>query len=65
MSVEDGVEGFGDVIDGVNARQFAVGDARGEHVPVLGADLIASKKGVFPCQRVRTDPVFGRVGAEL
>lgn len=65
MSVEDGAEGVGEIVDGVHAGHFAGGDERGEHGPVLGADLVAGEEGVLAGQRDRTDLVFDRVGVEL
>ena len=65
VSVEDGAEGVGEIVDGVHAGHFAGGDERGEHGPVLGADLVAGEEGVLAGQRDRTDLVFDRVGVEL
>ena len=65
VSVEDGAEGVGEIVDGVHTCHLADGDKRGEHAPVLGADLVAGEEGVFAGQRDRTDLVFGRVGVEL
>jgi hypothetical protein len=58
-------EGVGEVVDGVQARQFAGGDERGEHGPVLGANRVAREERVLPCQRDRADLVLDRVGVEL
>ncbi len=65
MAVHDGVQGGGEVIDGVHAGHFAGGDERGEHSPVLGADLVAGEEGVLPRQRDRADLVLDRVGVEF
>jgi len=65
VSVEDGAEGFGDVVDGVHAGQLAGGDERGEHGPVFGADFVAREERVFSCQRDGADLIFDRVGVQL
>ena len=65
VPVEDGAEGVGDIVDGVHAGHLACGDKRGEHSPVLGADLVAGEEGILPRQCDRADLVLDRVGVEL
>ena len=65
MAVEDRAEGVGEVVDGVHARHFACCDQRGEHGPVLGADLVAREERVFPRQGNWSDLIFDGVCVQL
>ena len=62
---EDGAECGPDVVDWIDAGHLAGGDEGGEHCPVLGADLIAGKEGILPCQGNRPDLVLDWVGVEF
>ena len=64
VTVEEGPEGIGAVVDGVHAGQLAGGDERHEHDPVFGADLVACDAGVLSGQRDRVDLGLDRVGVE-
>lgn len=65
VAVEDGAEGGGEIVDRVYAGHLAGGDQRGEHGPVLGADLVACEERVFPRQGDRPDLIFDRVCVQL
>ena len=54
VPVEDGTEGFSDVIDRIGIVQLAGCHDGGEERPVFGADFVTGEQGVFSCQGVAT-----------
>ena len=65
MSVDDSVEGFGEVGNGIDVVEPAGGHDGREQRPIFGSDFMASKQSIFSGQAYWPDGVFDRVGVEF